>query len=310
MVVEAALDARLDDLEEGRGIEVARHVQAVVANVQDLGLRAHPAPRAGVDKLDFRQDRITQRVEGLRDQGRADRLRRLAAAEREHAPFHRFRQRWSDQVTGQVEDVLQVVGHADARDHEGDQLLDLRLVEADWPADARMQLREFAHRHHAHALLHVHVAQHPRLFAFRRRAQVVADVERGVRPRRLRQVLDGAGEAAGAFHQQHVALAQRGRDHLARARGHVRAVRARLREETRQPRADVVQDPHFSPCCPGSRLNSATNARAGSGGCCDAGPLARAPPATSPDKASGARAPRLRRSRRRPGPPRRKNSRG
>src|SRR5205085_4362925 len=40
VVVEAALDARLDDLEEGRSIEVARHVHAVVPDVQDLRLRA------------------------------------------------------------------------------------------------------------------------------------------------------------------------------------------------------------------------------------------------------------------------------
>ena len=45
-------------------------------------------------------------------------------------------------------------------------------------------------------------------------AQGVAYVERGMGPGGLGQVLDGGAEAAGTFHQQYVALAQGGGQHL------------------------------------------------------------------------------------------------
>ena len=55
-----------------------------MADVQDLAPRM---PRAGtaVDQFHLGQDRIADRFERLREQRRADRLRRLAAAERQRA---------------------------------------------------------------------------------------------------------------------------------------------------------------------------------------------------------------------------------
>src|SRR3982750_892384 len=81
--LESLLQPRLDDSEKRRDVEIARHVQTVMANMQDFRARLCRAWCFGLDQLDFRQDRIANRAERLREQGRADRLGRFAAAEGE-----------------------------------------------------------------------------------------------------------------------------------------------------------------------------------------------------------------------------------
>ena len=58
---------------------------------------------------DNRQDRIADGVEGLRDQGRADRARGVAAAEGDQAAPQARRHRDRKEVPREVQDVLQVV---------------------------------------------------------------------------------------------------------------------------------------------------------------------------------------------------------
>src|ERR1700742_2108068 len=78
-VVEAMLNGRLYDFEIGRDVEIARHVERGVADVQDFAPRLS---RTGA--RDLGQDRIAHGVEGLCDQGRADDLGRIAGTERNH----------------------------------------------------------------------------------------------------------------------------------------------------------------------------------------------------------------------------------
>src|SRR5476649_2933981 len=52
LVIESSLDRRLDDCEERRNVEVARRVQRMVADVQDL------ASALGVNPAHLRQDWI------------------------------------------------------------------------------------------------------------------------------------------------------------------------------------------------------------------------------------------------------------
>src|SRR5690606_28194778 len=82
LVVEAPFEGRLDDLEIGRDVEIGWGVEAEVPDVQQFPV----APVSGVTlcrrtQLDARQDRIPDTLERLRDQGRADRARRLARPE-------------------------------------------------------------------------------------------------------------------------------------------------------------------------------------------------------------------------------------
>src|SRR5262249_30390651 len=87
LVVEAFGQRRLDDLEVGGEVEVGRGVEAVVADVKELAAaELAEAVRGGlVDALDARPDGIAEAGEGFGDQVGADRPRRLARAERDHA---------------------------------------------------------------------------------------------------------------------------------------------------------------------------------------------------------------------------------
>ena len=130
-VVEPVHDRGFDDFEIGRDVEIARHVERGIADMQDFapGLARG---RAG----NFRQDRIAHRVERLRDQRRADDLGGIAGAERDHAPPPALRHRQRDQKAHQVDDVLGVVAEADPVDgvaaHRGAVL----VGQADRAADA------------------------------------------------------------------------------------------------------------------------------------------------------------------------------
>ena len=74
---------------------------------------SHRLPAARL--RDLGQDRIAHGAERLRDQRRADQPRRIARAERDQAPAPALRHRQRQQIAHQVDDVLQIVGKADAR---------------------------------------------------------------------------------------------------------------------------------------------------------------------------------------------------
>src|ERR1019366_1659471 len=110
-VVESLHDGGFDDFEIGRDVEIARHVERRIADVQDF------APRLlAAGARDLGQDRGAHGVERLRDQRRADDLGGIAGAERDHPPPPALRDRQRDQVAHQIEDVLGVVAEADPVD--------------------------------------------------------------------------------------------------------------------------------------------------------------------------------------------------
>src|SRR6516165_9547191 len=80
-VVEAPDDGGLDDFEIGRDVEVARHVEGGVADMQDLATRLLAS-----SARDLRQNGIADGIERLCDQCRADHLGRIARAERDQPP--------------------------------------------------------------------------------------------------------------------------------------------------------------------------------------------------------------------------------
>ena len=75
--------------------------------------------------------------------------------------------------------------------------------------------------------------------------------QRGMRPVRLGDVLDRHAEAAGAVHQQHIALAQGARKHLGCAGRRKSPPLPRLRQKPRQVLSDPSQQPlHAELPCP------------------------------------------------------------
>ena len=123
LAVEAVFDGWLDDAEVRRHVEIARRVQAVIADMQDL-LRLLGAAHLRQHRLDLRQDRVADRLEGLRQQGRTDGLGWLTTAQRDQPTAHMSRYwRLPDQESRQVEDILQVVAITQACTHEADQLI-------------------------------------------------------------------------------------------------------------------------------------------------------------------------------------------
>jgi hypothetical protein len=98
---------------------------------QDL-LDHLPAAR----ERDLRQDRIVDGAERFRDQRRADQPRRIARAERDQAAAPALRHRQRQEIAHQIDDILQIVGEADALDRAGAHQRAIRLGQADRPADA------------------------------------------------------------------------------------------------------------------------------------------------------------------------------
>src|SRR6267378_261998 len=91
VIVEAARDGGLHDLEVGRDVEIARCEQAVMADVHHLVIGIVAPGFTVVHESDFGQDRVVHRLERFGDQRRADCARRIAAPEGDHAaaPAHR-----------------------------------------------------------------------------------------------------------------------------------------------------------------------------------------------------------------------------
>ena len=159
--------------------------------------------RAGA--RDLGQDRIAHGVEGLRDQRRADHLGRVAGAERDHAPPPALRHRQRDQIAHQIEDVLGVVAEADPVDGVAAHGVAVFVGQADRPAEPRMIGKIFRHRRRGDALADFGLDQDMRFAVGLGCAVDRPDIERGVRPGRLREIFDDAGNAAVAFDQQHIA---------------------------------------------------------------------------------------------------------
>ncbi|ODM82993.1 hypothetical protein A6452_18650 [Bradyrhizobium elkanii] len=199
-VVETVHDGGFDDFEIGRDVEVARHVERGIADMQDLAARL-----AAGGARDLGQDRIAHGVERLRDQRRADDLGRIAGAERDHAAAPALRDRQRKQIAREIDDVFGVVAEADAVDgvaaHRGAVL----ERQSDRTAEAGVVGEIFRQRRGGHALADIGLDQHM-LFAVRlERAVDRSDKQRGVRPGRLREVFDDAGNPVVAFDQQHIA---------------------------------------------------------------------------------------------------------
>src|SRR4029077_8721993 len=111
MVIETARQAGFDDAEKWRDIEIARREQPVLANVLDLALNKRGnAIGLAVAGHALRQNRISYRLECLRDQGRADRARRIAAPDRQHAAAKPDRYgRIGKQIACKIDDLPRIV---------------------------------------------------------------------------------------------------------------------------------------------------------------------------------------------------------
>ncbi|MNY28691.1 hypothetical protein D3C86_1626810 [compost metagenome] len=105
-----------------------------------------------------------------------------------------------------------------------------------------MLVQEVRQRHQVHAGHYIGLDQRAhRLASAVHRTQAVVDVERSVRPGGLGQVLDRAGEAAGAFYQQHVAHPQGGGEVFRRERRQLAVAWARPRQVAGQTKAKGMQ---------------------------------------------------------------------
>src|SRR5580698_181579 len=88
LVIETLTDGWLDHIEIWRDIEIARAIERRVPNFENLLQCLHAARQR-----DLRQDRIAHCAERIRDQRRTNQPRRVAGAERDHAPPPALRDR-------------------------------------------------------------------------------------------------------------------------------------------------------------------------------------------------------------------------
>ena len=183
----------------------------MVPDAQDLvhAVRAHRVLRW--HGLDDGQDGVAHRLEGLGNERRTDRARRVAAAERDHSapPAHRHRGR-GEKVASEVDHVLEIVLVAQAGSDETDHGVNLCRAQADGSAHAAVQARKFVHADCSDTLsdvgFHESLGPPPGIY----QAGGPAHEQRRVRPGRLCQVLDGYAHPRLAFHQQHVTGLQAG----------------------------------------------------------------------------------------------------
>ncbi len=208
-VVEPVADRWLDDLEIGRQIEIARREQRMVPDVEHLAPRR--VSRVGAP---FGQDRIAHLLERLGNQRRADGARRIARSKCQHPPPPALRHRGLGQkIACKVDDVLQIIGLADAGAHEGNNPVAVVIGKPGRPADTHVQVAIFGQRDVADAKADVCLDQ---VAAIR-----IAHEECRMGPGRHRKILDRRRDAAVAFDQKDIrrlqASAQKiGRDHLER----------------------------------------------------------------------------------------------
>ncbi len=110
--------------------------------------------------------------------------------------------------------MLAIVLAADPSDGVADHPADLGTGKADWPADPGVLGGVLAQGYRANAGVHVGLEQDVWLAAVGRGAEGITDAERGMRPRRLGQVLDGDADPGVALDQEHVALAEHGGERI------------------------------------------------------------------------------------------------
>ena len=159
--------------------------------------------RAGL--RDLRQDRIAHRVERLRDQRGTDDLGRIARTERDHAPPPALRDRQRDQEAHQVDDVLGVVAETDPVDGVAAHGVAVLVGQSDRTAQAGVIGEIFRQRCGGDAFADIGLDQHMLLAIGLTGAVDRPDIKCGMRPGRLRQIFDDAGNPVVAFDQQHVA---------------------------------------------------------------------------------------------------------
>src|ERR1700730_9210856 len=165
--------------------------------------------RRAFDLRDFRQYRIADGLEGLRDKCGADDSGRIARTQRNHAPAPALRHGQRNQIAHQIHDVPEIVVEADALDDIAADRLAVLPAQPDWPADAGVILVLFRHRRRYDAFAELSLDQHVRLAVRSVDANERADIEGGVRPRRLGQVFDNAGEVAVALDQKDITRLER-----------------------------------------------------------------------------------------------------
>ena len=181
MVVKALDQRGFDHLKVGRHVKVARHEQAVVAHMQDF-IDAQGAQRVlRGTALDDRQYRVGHRLKHLGDQRRTNRARRVATAQRQHAPPPLLRhRRCGQQKPHQVHDVFQVVLVAEAAARVCHHLRGLLGPQADGLAHSAVQPGKLAQRHRPHTLQHVRLDDAQRFARVVVQAQRVAHIQRGM----------------------------------------------------------------------------------------------------------------------------------
>src|SRR6185437_4049669 len=133
LVIEPHFDGRLDDGEIGGNIEIARAIKGAVADMIDF-----PACFCAFYPFDRGQNRITDRVEGLRYERRAYKLGWIARAERNHAPPETLRYRERHQIAAQIDDILEIVLQADAFGRVFTHCPTIAGCETNRPADTRV----------------------------------------------------------------------------------------------------------------------------------------------------------------------------
>jgi hypothetical protein len=174
--------------------------------VSDLGNFAPPS--LALDALDLGQDRITHGVESLRNQRRADDAVGIAGAERDRSAAPTLRRRPWKQIPHQINDVLEVVAKTNAFGSVTADRLAVRLGEAHRPADAGSTMQIFRQRRRHDSFFDIGFDQDMG-FGLGFWADHRPDVQRRMRPSRLSEIFDTAGDTAFALDQQNIARSKR-----------------------------------------------------------------------------------------------------
>jgi len=216
----------------------------------------HLAPARVVRvRADIRQDRVTDRLIGLGDQGGTDGAGRIARSEGEHLAPPASRHRWlRQQIAHQVKDVLQVISPPKGGAHIGHDLRAVLIAQAHGAADAGVEMGIGLKRRPADAVTHIGLDQIAAL--------ALANVKRRMRPGRGCQVLDRRGNARVALHQQYIGGPQTTAQERQRRDRHRHIGGALLLQIADQGMADRFRDPVHWPSLVGSRCHLSMKGKA------------------------------------------------
>src|SRR5271166_4020431 len=247
MMIEASLDRRLYHHEIGRNVEVARREQGIVPNVREFvrpfqAKRNHTGLFSG-DILDARQNRIVDRLEGLRDERRANRPSGRAGAERDH-PSQTTGDRWRrQQIAQEIKRISQVISQSDTMHGEIRDDPNFVGAEPDRPADACVRARIFRGRRGEHAMLNISLDQNMRFTRWLAPARNRPDIKRRVGPARLREIFDRRRDAGVARDKNDVARPQRAQEGAWIGGRQRHKVFYGLSQVAREPAAEPLGDP-------------------------------------------------------------------